>query len=64
MGIMTRLLLLILAAGMLPFAMTSHNGATLLGGGAVIAFIVLTIVGAPGSDSLGARKGARHEHVG
>lgn len=42
-----RLILLFIAAGMLPFALTSHNGATLLGGGAVVAFIVLTIVGAP-----------------
>lgn len=43
-----RWLLLVLAVGMLPFALTSHNGASLLGGGAVIAFIILTIVGAPG----------------
>lgn len=44
---MTRLACLIVAVGMIPFALTSHNGASLLGGGAAVAFIVLTIVGAP-----------------
>lgn len=44
---MTRLLLLILAVGMLPFALTSFNGASLIGCAAITTFIVLTIVGAP-----------------
>lgn len=43
----TRILLLILALGMLPFALASYNGATLVGALAITAFIVLTIVGAP-----------------
>lgn len=43
----SRLFLLIFAVGMIPFALTSYNGATLLGVAAITAFIVLTIVGAP-----------------
>lgn len=42
-----RWLLLVLAVGMLPFALTSYNGATLLGVVAVLTFITLTIAGAP-----------------
>lgn len=45
-----RLACLILAVGMLPFALTSYNGATLLGVAAVTAFIALTIAGAPRKD--------------
>lgn len=45
-----RLALLIFAVGMLPFALTSYNGATLLGVAAVTAFIALTIAGAPRKD--------------
>lgn len=39
----SRLVLLIFAVGMIPFALTSYNGATLLGFAAVITLIVLTI---------------------
>ena len=42
-----RWLLLVLAVGMLPFALTSYNGATLLGVVAVLTFIALTIAEAP-----------------
>lgn len=42
-----RWLLMVLAVGMLPFALTSYNGATLLGVVAVLTFIALTIAGAP-----------------
>ena len=42
-----RLVFLIVAVGMLPFALTSYNGATLLGVVAVLTFIALTIAGAP-----------------
>lgn len=42
-----RLACLIVAFGMLPFALTSYNGATLLGVVAVLIFIALTIAGAP-----------------
>lgn len=45
-----RLVFLILAVGMLPFALTSYNGATLLGVLAVLIFIALTIIGAPRKD--------------
>ncbi|WP_336631790.1 MULTISPECIES: hypothetical protein [unclassified Microbacterium] len=45
-----RLLLLIFAVGMVPFALASYNGATLLGVAAITAFIALTIVGAPRKD--------------
>lgn len=38
-----RVFLLIFAVGMLPFALTSHNGATLLGVVAVLIFIALTV---------------------
>ncbi|MEO2134644.1 hypothetical protein [Microbacterium sp.] len=38
-----RLFLLIFAVGMIPFAWTSYNGATILGFAAVITLIVLTI---------------------
>lgn len=41
-----RLVFLIVAVGMLPFALTSYNGATLLGVLAVLIFISLTIAGA------------------
>ena len=41
-----RWLLLVLAVGMLPFAITAHNGATLLGVVAVLIFVALTIAGA------------------
>lgn len=43
-----RLACLIVAVGMLPFALTSYNGATLLGVVAVLTFIALTVAGAPG----------------
>ena len=42
-----RVFLLIVAVGMLPFGLTSHNGATLLGVVAILIFIALTIAGAP-----------------
>lgn len=42
-----RLVFLMVAVGMLPFALTSYNGATLLGVIAVLTFIALTIAGAP-----------------
>ena len=42
-----RLLSLIVAVGMLPFALASYNGATILGVLAAFIFIALTIVGAP-----------------
>ncbi len=42
-----RVFLPIFAIGMLPFALTSYNGATLLGVVAVLIFIALTIAGAP-----------------
>ena len=52
-----RWLLLVLAVGMLPFALTSYNGATLLGVLAVLIFIALTIAGAPS-------KAPNHENRG
>lgn len=42
-----RWLLLVLAVGMLPFGLTSYNGATLLGVVAVLIFIAMTITEAP-----------------
>ena len=42
-----RVFLLIFAIGMIPFGLTSHNGATLLGVVAILIFIALTIAGAP-----------------
>lgn len=42
-----RLVFLIVAVGMLPFGLTSYNGATLLGVVAVLIFIALTIAGVP-----------------
>ncbi|WP_336631409.1 MULTISPECIES: hypothetical protein [unclassified Microbacterium] len=42
-----RLIVLVVAVGMVPFALASYNGATLLGVAAITAFIALTIVGAP-----------------
>ena len=45
-----RLVFLIVAVGMLPVALTSYHGATLLGVAAVPAFIALTIAGAPRKD--------------
>ena len=42
-----RVFLLIFAIGMIPFALASYNGATLLGVVAVLIFIALTIAGAP-----------------
>lgn len=39
-----RWLLLVVAFGMLPFALTSYNGATLLGVVAVLIFIALTVL--------------------
>lgn len=42
-----RLFLLVFAVGMIPFAWTSYNGATLLGAAAIITLIVLTIKDAP-----------------
>lgn len=42
-----RLLSLILAVGMLPFSLTTYNGATAAGVLAAGVFIVLTIAGAP-----------------
>ena len=43
----SRLFLLIFAVGMIPFALTSYNGAWLLGGASIVTFIVLTIKDAP-----------------
>ena len=45
-----RLACLIVAVGMLPFALTSYNGATLLGVLAVLIFIALTVACAPRKD--------------
>ncbi|EIC09115.1 hypothetical protein OR221_0823 [Microbacterium laevaniformans OR221] len=42
-----RVFLLVFAVGMIPFALTSYNGATLLGVAAVITLIILTIKDAP-----------------
>lgn len=42
-----RLFLLIFAVGMIPFAWTSYNGATLLGVVAITTLIVLTVKAAP-----------------
>ena len=42
-----RVFLLIFAVGMLPFALTAHNGATLIGVAAITIFIALTIARAP-----------------
>lgn len=46
-GPVVRWLLLVLAVGMLPFALTAHNGATLIGVAAITIFIALTIARAP-----------------
>jgi len=42
-----RLFLLVFAVGMIPFAWTSYNGASLLGVVAISVFIVLTVKAAP-----------------
>ena len=42
-----RVFLLIFAVGMLPFSLGPWNGARLLGAAAVVAFIALTVAGAP-----------------
>jgi len=42
-----RLFLLVFAVGMIPFALTSYNGATLLGVVAVVVLIILTVKDAP-----------------
>jgi len=42
-----RLFLLVFAVGMIPFAWTSYNGATLLGVTAIVAFIILTVKATP-----------------
>lgn len=46
-----RLFFLLLAVGFIPFGLTSHNGATLLGVAAIVIFIALTIAGAPSRKS-------------
>lgn len=43
MGVMTRLLLLILAVGMLPFGLDSWNAARIIGAAAAVTFIILTV---------------------
>lgn len=42
-----RLFLLIFAIGIIPFSLGPWNGARLLGAAAVVAFIALTVAGAP-----------------
>lgn len=42
-----RVFLLVFAVGMLPFALTSYNGATLLGVVSVVVLIILTVKDAP-----------------
>lgn len=42
-----RVFLLVFAIGLLPFALTSYNGATLLGVVAVVVLIILTVKDAP-----------------
>lgn len=42
-----RVFLLVFAVGMIPFALTSYNGATLLGVVAVVVLIILTVKDAP-----------------
>lgn len=42
-----RVFLLVFAVGLIPFALTSYNGATLLGAAAIITLIILTIKNAP-----------------
>lgn len=42
-----RLFLLVFAVGMIPFAWSSYNGATLLGVVAVVVLIILTVKDAP-----------------
>ena len=42
-----RIVALVVAFGMIPFGLTTHNGATLLGSAAIVTFIALTILGAP-----------------
>ena len=38
-----RIYSLFVAAGCIPFALTTHNGASLLGSAAIITFIALTV---------------------
>lgn len=42
-----RVFLLVFAVGMITFALTSYNGATLLGVAAIVTLIILTIKDAP-----------------
>lgn len=42
-----RVFLLIFAIGMIPFSFGPWNGARLLGAAAIVAFIALTVAGAP-----------------
>ena len=42
-----RVFLLIFAVGMIPFSLGPWNGARLLGAAAIVAFIALTVAGAP-----------------
>ena len=44
---MTRMVLFLTALVMVPFGLTSFNGASLIGCAAVVGFIALTIAGAP-----------------
>lgn len=64
----SRLFLLIFAVGMIPFAPTSYNGATLLGGSAAIILIVLAITDTPStketpSMSTAARKARKRAGI-
>ena len=42
-----RVFLLVLAVGMIPFSLGPWNGPRLLGAAAIVAFIALTVAGAP-----------------
>lgn len=64
----SRIVLLIFAVGMIPFALTSYNGATLLGGAAAITLIVLAITDTPStkenpSMSTAARKARKRAGI-
>lgn len=48
---MIRVICAVVAVTMLPFALTSYNGASLLGAAATTIFIALTISGTPSKEN-------------
>lgn len=58
-----RLIALMVAIAMIPFALASYNGATVLGVIAIIAFLLLTIIEARGGWVIDVETSARLDAV-